>query len=224
MVRRMAKRTPKARPAPKLEYERELWAKGLVHIAGCDEAGVGPLAGPVVAGAAIFAPEFTIEGVDDSKTLSHAEHVRLAGEIRKHAVAWGIGEASPEEIDTLNIHQAGLLAMRRALEALQVRPQHVLLDARLVPAFRVAQTKIIKGDAKSHTIGAASILAKAHRDALMVKLDEEYPGYGFAVHKGYPVPAHFEALRRLGACAIHRRSYAPVREALGLVPTQAKLL
>jgi ribonuclease HII len=198
----------------RLRFERELWAQGLERVAGCDEAGVSPLAGPVVAGAVIFRPEERIRWVDDSKVLDAKTREALAEEIRARAVAWAVGVVSPQEIDALNIYRAGLLAMRRALEGLSPAPQHVLLDARRVPEFPVPQTKIIRGDALSLAIGAASILAKTHRDRLMCELDLAHPGYGFAAHKGYPVAAHFEALRRLGPCEIHRRSFAPVREAL----------
>ncbi len=207
----------------RLSYERDLWAQGLTLVAGCDEAGVSPLAGPVVAGAVILRPRDAIPGVDDSKKLSPKAREVLAGVIRERAVAWATGLATPEEIDRLNPYHASLLAMQRALEALAPRPQHVLVDARLVRAFAVPQTPIVKGDALSLTIGAASILAKTTRDRLMGDLDAQYPGYGFADHKGYPVAAHVEALRRLGPCPVHRRSFAPVREALGLVPQQTAL-
>lgn len=205
------------------KFERELWERGLTLVAGCDEAGVSPLAGPVVAGAVILKVDDRIRGVDDSKVLDRETRERLAVEIRLRAVCWAVGVVGPEEIDALNIYRASLLAMRRALEGLSCRPEHVLLDARRVPEFVVPQTPIIKGDALSHTIGAASILAKTHRDGLLVALDAEFPGYGFAVHKGYPVPAHFEALRRLGPCAIHRRSFAPVREAMAGAAHQGEL-
>jgi ribonuclease HII len=198
----------------RLKYERELWAQGLVFIAGCDEAGMSPLAGPVVAGAVILREDDRIRWVDDSKALTAKLREELAEEIRARAVCWAIGMTSAEEIDRINIYRAGLLAMRRALEGLTTRPQHVLMDARRVPEFTVPQTPIIKGDALSLTIGAASILAKTHRDALLVEMDKQFPGYGFAEHKGYPVPVHYEALRRLGACPQHRRSFAPVREVL----------
>src|SRR5262249_10861222 len=150
-----------------------------------------------------------IREVNDSKQLDAATRERLAIEIKARAVSWGVGIVEPEEIDRINIYRAGLLAMRRALEQLSPVPQHVLLDARRVPEFDVPQTPIIKGDALSLTIGAASILAKTHRDGLLVALDAKYPGYGLAEHKGYPVPAHVEALRRLGPSEIHRKSFAP---------------
>ncbi|MFM2153403.1 MAG: hypothetical protein RL199_1838 [Pseudomonadota bacterium] len=207
----------------RMTYERELWARGLTLVAGCDEAGVSPLAGPVVAAAVILRPEEAIAGVDDSKKLTPKAREELAQVIRARAVAFALGMASPEEIDRLNPYHAGLLAMQRALEGLSPRPEHVLVDARRISAFTVPQTSIVKGDALSQTIGAASILAKTTRDRLMVEMDARYPGYGFAVHKGYPVAAHVEALRRLGPCDIHRRSYAPVRAALEPSPRQGSL-
>jgi ribonuclease HII len=207
----------------RMSYERELWAQGLTLVAGCDEAGVSPLAGPVVAAAVILRPHEAIAGVDDSKKLSPGARDERAEVIRTRAVSWAVGMASPEEIDRLNPYHAGLLAMQRALEGLSPRPEHVLMDARRVRAFAVPQTPIVKGDALSLSIGAASILAKTSRDRLMVGMDEQYPGYGFAVHKGYPVAAHVEALRRLGPCPIHRRSFAPVREALAPAPRQGSL-
>jgi ribonuclease HII len=196
-------------------YERELWERGLVHVAGCDEAGMSPLAGPVVAAAVILRPDDRIRGVDDSKQLSPEQRETLAEEIRARAVSWAVGVVTHEEIDAINIYRAGLLAMRRALEGLTPRPDHVLLDARRVPEFAVPQTPIIKGDALSLTIGAASILAKTSRDRMMVELDARFPGYGFGLHKGYPVASHVDALRRLGPCEVHRKSFAPVREVLG---------
>ncbi len=204
-------------------FERELWERGLELVAGCDEAGMSPLAGPVVAGAVILERGDRIRDVDDSKKLSPKERERLQVEIKARARSWAIGITTHEEIDELNIFRAGLLAMRRAIEGLLPAPQHVLLDARRVPEVSIPQTPIIKGDALSLTIGAASILAKTTRDRMLVELDAEYPGYGFAIHKGYPVAAHVEALRRLGPCPIHRRSFAPVREVLGLEPVQREL-
>jgi ribonuclease HII len=200
----------------RLRYETKLWTEGVEHIAGCDEAGMGPLAGPVVAAAVILKREDPIEGVNDSKQLREDERDALADQIRQRALAWAVGMASPEEIDRINIRNAGILAMQRALEGLTPKPHHVLLDAREVKAFEVPQTPIIKGDALSLSIGAASILAKTHRDALMIAFDTKYPGYGFAVHKGYPVPMHLESLERLGPCEIHRRSFGPVKGQLRL--------
>lgn len=205
------------------KYERELWEQGLVHIAGCDEAGMSPLAGPVVAAAAILRRDDLVRGVDDSKKLSPEERDELAAEIKARAVAWAVGICTHAEIDAMNIYRAGLLAMRRALEGLSIRPDHVLMDARRVPEFTVPQTPIIKGDALSITIGAASILAKTSRDRMMVELDAQYPGYGFSAHKGYPVASHVEALRKLGPCEVHRRTFAPVREVIDGGPRQRSL-
>jgi ribonuclease HII len=206
-----------------LHYETALWAKGVERIAGVDEAGMAPLAGPVVAAAVILPKEFRPRGVDDSKQVDAAERARLAVEIKGAALCWAVGIASVAEIDTINIYRAGLLAMRRSIEGLSVRPEHVLLDARRVPEVKIPQDGIIHGDALSLTIAAASILAKTTRDALMAEYDAAHPGYGFARHKGYPTAEHFEALTRLGACPLHRRSFAPVRQALGLEPVQGTL-
>lgn len=204
-------------------YERELWDQGFVHVAGCDEAGMSPLAGPVVAAACILRRDDPIRHVNDSKQLSPGQRAELAIEIKARAVTWAVGVTTHTEIDAINIYQAGLLAMRRALEGLSPRPHHVLLDARRVPGFDVPQTPIIRGDTLSLTIGAASILAKTTRDGMLVELDAKYPGYGFAVHKGYPVAAHVEALRRLGPCEVHRKTFAPVREAMAGAPQQRDL-
>jgi ribonuclease HII len=201
-----------------LRYETPLWQTGLRYIAGVDEAGMSPLAGPVSAAAVIFAPGTRISEIDDSKKLDAPTRERLALEIKKTAVAWAVGFAEVEEIDSINIYWAGLLAMRRAVEGLQSRPEHVLIDARNLKDLAIPQQSIVKGDAKSLTIAAASILAKTARDALMCRLDAEYPGYGFSKHKGYPVREHLTALNKLGASPVHRRSFAPVRIALGLPP------
>jgi ribonuclease HII len=201
-----------------LRYETALWATGLVHVAGVDEAGMSPLAGPVAAAAVIFAPGSRICGIDDSKKLDTAMRNSLAAEIREKAVAWSVAFAEVEEIDSINIYWAGLLAMRRAVKGLSLVPQHILFDARRLKELQIPQQSIVKGDCKSLTIAAASILAKTARDALMHKLDAAYPGYGFSKHKGYPVREHLAALERLGASPIHRRSFAPVRAVLGLPP------
>lgn len=201
-----------------LRYETALWKSGLQHVAGVDEAGMSPLAGPVAAGAVVFAEGTRIPRVDDSKKLDAATREQLATEIKRTAVAWSVGFAEVGEIDTINIYWAGLLAMRRAVEGLGVRPQHVLIDARRIRELDVPQQAIVKGDAKSLTIAAASILAKTARDALMHELDRVHPGYGFARHKGYPVRSHLAALAELGACPIHRQSFAPVRHVLNLPP------
>jgi ribonuclease HII len=199
-----------------LQFESALWAAGVLHVAGVDEAGMSPLAGPVAAAAVIFAPGSRIPGVDDSKKLDAGTRDRLAVEIKERAVAWSVAFAEVEEIDRINIYWAGLLAMRRAVEGLSLAPQHILIDARRLRELQTPQQAIVNGDGKSLTIAAASILAKTARDALMRKLDVEYPGYGFSKHKGYPVREHVAALVRLGASPIHRRSFAPVRTVLGL--------
>jgi len=182
-----------------LRYESVLWAGGVLHVAGVDEAGMSPLAGPVAAAAVVFAPGWRVRGIDDSKKLDPATRDKLAAEIRTSAAAWSVAFAEVEEIDAINIYWAGLLAMRRAVEGLSLMPQHLLLDARRLKDVSIPQQSIVKGDSRSLTIAAASILAKTARDALMHKLDTEYPGYGFAKHKGYPVREHLAVLERLGA-------------------------
>lgn len=193
-----------------------LRAAGARHVAGVDEVGMGPLAGPVVAAAVVLPPLAEIgdalAGLDDSKRLSVATRERLAAVIRRVACAVALAEVGPDEIDRLNVHRAGLEAMRRAVLALTSAPDHVLVDARTIPGIRSPQTARIRGDTTDAAIAAASILAKVHRDALMVRLDVEHPGYGFARHKGYPTEQHVAALRRLGPCPMHRRSFAPVTE------------
>ena len=222
--RRHARRAEAQRVRNMLRFEQALWTTGVVHVAGVDEAGMSPLAGPVYAGAVVLAPGTRLLGgtwgssPDDSKKLTAAERERLAPVIKENAVAWAVGFATPEEIDRINIYHAGLLAMRRAVEGLGVSPAHLLLDARLIKELTIPQEKIIKGDSRSLSIAAASILAKTTRDAVMAALDRDFPGYGFAKHKGYPVKEHLAALRKLGACEVHRRSFQPVREALGLPP------
>jgi ribonuclease HII len=204
-------------------FEQPLWDGGILLVGGCDEVGMAPLAGPVIAAAVILKPGARIKGVNDSKQLTPEERSALEPEIRGQAVAVGIGRAEVHEIDTINIYHAGLLALRRAVLALDPQPQHLLIDARRLDGLPFPQQAIIKGDAKSITIGAASIVAKVHRDRLMTELDGEHPGYGFAAHKGYPTPEHLEALERLGACPLHRRSFAPVARKLGLIPEQQEL-
>lgn len=203
-----------------LRYERELHERGLTLIAGVDEVGMSPLAGPVVSAAVILPKGFRLKGVDDSKKLDAATRETLAAVIREEAICYAIGSVSPEEIDRINIYHAGLLSMRRAIEGLRPVPEHVLIDARRLEQVPISQTPIVHGDAESFTIAAASIVAKVHRDSLMAELDRTYPGYGFRKHKGYPVREHQDALMRLGATPVHRRSFAPVRRALGLEPQQ----
>jgi ribonuclease HII len=206
-----------------LEYERKLWDDGVAQVAGVDEAGMAPLAGPVVAAAVMLPREFRPRGIDDSKQIDAAERDRLAVEIKAAAVCWAVGVATVEDIDRVNIYHAGLLAMRRAVEGLATRPDHLLVDARRIPGCAIPQQGIVHGDALSLTIAAASIVAKTTRDALMCELDAIHPGYGFSRHKGYPTAEHFAALQARGACPIHRRSFAPVRQALGLDPVQGDL-
>ncbi len=182
--------------------------------AGVDEVGRGPLAGPVVAAAVILDERVVIRGLNDSKKLDAAERERLDGEIRRKAVCWAIGEASVAEIDTINILRAALLAMRRAVEALQCPPGLVLVDGNQRFESIVPQKTVIGGDARVRAIAAASIIAKVHRDRLLGHLHEAHPHYGFAAHKGYSTPEHLAALREHGPCAEHRRSFAPVRDSL----------
>jgi ribonuclease HII len=186
-------------------------------IAGVDEAGRGPLAGPVVAAAVILDPARPIVGLADSKKLSAARREQLAAAIRDNALAWALGRAEVAEIDRLNILQASLLAMQRAVAALNVVPAKVLVDGNRCPPLACPCEAIVKGDATVPVIGAASILAKVARDAELRRLHDHYPHYNFAQHKGYPTAAHLEALRRHGPCPEHRRSFAPVLAALQTV-------
>ena len=198
---------------PNLRYERKLWRVGLLTVAGVDEAGVGPMAGPVVAAAVIFPPETFIKGVNDSKRLQPERREELFPQIWERALAVGVGIASHGEIDLINIYRATMAASERALLALARTPDHVLVDGRLIPELKLPQTKIVGGDRKSFSIAAASIIAKVTRDRLMLEYDAQFPGYGFARHKGYCTDDHFTALARLGPSPIHRRSFAPVWEA-----------
>ncbi|HEY6610604.1 MAG TPA: ribonuclease HII [Pseudomonas sp.] len=183
-------------------------------VAGVDEVGRGPLCGPVVTAAVILDPLQPIQGLNDSKKLTEARRERLFDEIREKALAWCIGRAEVEEIDRLNILQATFLAMQRAVEGLHIQPRLALIDGNRCPKLAVPSAPVIQGDAKVPAIAAASILAKVSRDREMAELELVYPGYGLAGHKGYPTPAHLEALRRLGPTPIHRRSFAPVRALL----------
>ena len=194
------------------------WCDAPGLVAGVVEAGRGPLAGPVVAAAVILDELQPIRGLGDSKLLTPRTRERLFDEIRARALCCCIAEASVEEIDTLNILQATMLAMRRAVDGLRLRPHKVLVDGNRLPELKVPAEAIVKGDAKVAAISAASILAKVHRDRLCVALHEAHPQYGFAGHKGYPTPGHLTALRAHGACEAHRRSFAPVREALEKTP------
>jgi ribonuclease HII len=190
----------------------------VIWVCGVDEAGRGPLVGAVVAGAVVLDPAKPIEGLKDSKKLSAARREFLYEQIMEKAKAWGLGEASPAEIDQINILQATMLAMRRAIEDLSIRlgawPNKALIDGNRCPELPIAAEAIIKGDAKEPAISAASILAKVTRDRQMQLLHARHPQYGFAQHMGYPTEAHFAALKEFGACEEHRRSFAPVRKVL----------
>lgn len=199
-----------------LALETEFWARGLTHVAGVDEAGRGPLAGPVLAAAVILPPGHIIPGVDDSKRLQPAVRERLADEIRRQALACSIGAASAREVDRLNILRATHLAMRRALDRLPVPVDHVIVDGLPVPILGEAQTAVVEGDRRVHSVACASILAKVTRDRLMRRLAPRYPAYGWERNAGYGTPEHRDALARLGPTPHHRRSFAPVQLALDL--------
>ena len=205
-----------ARISPQLHIERDLWQSGLRLVAGVDEVGMGPLAGPVVAAAVIFPrqqdaieaiPSSLPQGVRDSKMLTLKARERLDQEIRQVAIGVGIGMVEVEEIDRINIYHAGLKAMRLALENLPAFPEHVLVDGRSLKNLPYPCSTFIKGDRDVYSIAAASIIAKVHRDRLMIDLDQQYPEYGFARHMGYGTVAHRDALRRFGATPVHRRSF-----------------
>ncbi|MEE9609001.1 MAG: ribonuclease HII [Myxococcota bacterium] len=208
-----ARRAEARRLAGLFARRRRLWRAGARWVAGVDEVGVGPLAGPVVAAAVVLPERVELHGLNDSKQLARAQRERLAARIREQAVAWALGEVSAGEVDRLNVYRAALEAMRRAVVGLEVTPDHVLVDARTIPGVRVAQTAVVHGDAVDGSIAAASILAKVYRDGLMRAIDGRYPGYGFAQHKGYATRHHLLALRRLGPSPVHRRSFAPVAQA-----------
>ncbi|MCW8848325.1 MAG: ribonuclease HII [Sedimenticola sp.] len=185
-------------------------------IAGVDEVGRGPLAGPVVAAAVILNPAKPISGLADSKKLSEKRREQLALEIREKAICWALGRAEVEEIDHLNILHASMLAMQRAVEALAMMPQHALIDGNRCPSLPCSAEAIVGGDASEPAISAASIVAKVARDQEMIELDLVYPGYGLAQHKGYPTKLHMAALQQLGITPIHRRSFGPVKRLLNL--------
>ena len=207
-----------------LRFEIELWSQGYGFVAGVDEAGMAPLAGPVVAGAVILPQNYKLRGLNDSKKILDPEkRDELALQIKQDAVCWAVGVAEVEEIDKINIYHAGLLAMQRAVQGLTAQPDFILVDARRIPNCQTPQRGIIRGDALSASIAAASIIAKTTRDAHMIEMDQIYSGYGLAAHKGYPTPEHCRTLKDLGALPIHRRSFARVRQALGLDPIQAEL-
>jgi ribonuclease HII len=194
-------------------FERAARKLGWTRIAGIDEAGRGALFGPVVAAAVILNPKRRIVGLDDSKKLPADRRAELALRIREHALAWAVAEVGSSRIDAWNIYQASRQAMTAALQQLSVIPDYLLIDAMQLDVL-IEQKSLIKGDARSVSIAAASILAKTHRDACLDRLDADFPGYGLAQHKGYGTPVHLEALRRLGPTPLHRFSFAPVRESL----------
>lgn len=182
-----------------------------IMFAGCDEVGRGPLAGDVLAAAVILDPDQPIIGLNDSKKLTEKKRENLFIEIQQKAKSWCIARASVAEIDSLNILQASLLAMTRAVQGLHIQPEHVLVDGNKLPRWHYTAEAVIKGDSRVPAISAASILAKVVRDREMVELDKQFPGYGFADHKGYPTKVHLDALEKLGVTPIHRKSYAPVK-------------
>lgn len=201
-------------PTPTLEFEEALWQRGLLHVAGIDEAGRGALAGPVVASAVIVPPNASYAGiwadVRDSKLLSAEKRSCLSAAVKEHALAWGIGSASAHEIDQLNIAVATRLAMRRAVEALTSKPDYLLIDWVKLPTLNILQESYTKADQKIVSVAAASILAKTDRDQRLVELDKEYPAYKFASHKGYGTATHRAAIEAVGPCPIHRHTFAPI--------------
>jgi len=214
-TRREKEKAERIRIESMLNLECVLWNSGIRHIAGADEVGVGPLAGPVVAAAVVFPPGTFISRVDDSKRLSPQVRREVVRTIRQRALGIGVGLAEVAEIDELNVYHAGLLAMRRAVENLPLRPDHLLVDAREIPGLSMPQNKFSKGDGLSFSIAAASIVAKTYRDQLMVELGQTYPQYGLDRNKGYGTREHQEAIRRHGPCAIHRKSYTFIQELCG---------
>lgn len=203
-------------PAPNLGFEKKIWEAGIIHVAGIDEVGRGALAGPVVAAAVMLPPDHTIDekfgGLRDSKQLTPSQRAVWAECIRSIALSWGIGLASHLEIDRFGILPATRLAVQHALANSDIEPEHLLLDYLFLPDNETPQTNLIKGDERSLSIASASILAKTARDALLIELDSEYPGYLFAKHKGYATSQHLEALELLGPSPIHRLTYAPIKE------------
>lgn len=217
-----------ARPSHEdlLRYEQSLWSKGIGLIAGLDEAGAGPWAGPVAAGCVVLDPARTdaLKGVYDSKQISEKKREAMVPRIEENVLAFAVAFASPEEIDRINIRQACLLAMRRALEAVEAKlgaAQHLLIDARKLEGVRCPQSAIVRGDSASLSIAAASILAKVQRDHLMLEASKQYPQYGFERHKGYGTADHKQALVEHGPCPLHRRSFSPIRDMLAEVVVAA---
>ena len=214
--RRLARERERRRLLRLHRYEDAARGRGLVFVGGIDEVGRGPLAGPVVAACVVTSGPLMLRGLDDSKKVTPERRAELAVEIRACAVGWAIGEATVAEIERFNIYWASILAMERALAALTELPEYLLTDAVRIKSFTGEQLPVIKGDAKCATVAAASIIAKVHRDALLVELGREHPQYGFAEHKGYATPQHIAALREHGPCVHHRRQFWRVREALTL--------
>ena len=196
-----------------LRYERALWADGVEYVAGVDEVGVGPLAGPLVAVAVILPRECPVRGIDDSKKLTREVRAALDSAIRAVAVGIGVGIVDVADVDRLNTYWAALEAMRRAVCALPIPAERLLVDARTIPDVPTPQTALVRGDGRSYSIAAASIVAKVARDAIMADLDQRYPDYGFARHMGYGTREHLDALARHGPCPAHRRSFLPVVQA-----------
>ena len=205
----------KARLRRMLRYEKRLWKSGVRRVAGVDEVGMGPLAGPIVAAAVVFSPGVSIHSIDDSKKLKPELRNQLDRLIREQAEGVGIGQVDVPELDNLNIYEAGLLAMKRAVLGLPQCPQHVIADARQIPGLQMPQEPFPQGDRAHFSIAAASIVAKVHRDALMSDLDHLHPEYGFARHQGYPTPQHKRAIREHGLSDVHRKSLAAVQELSG---------
>lgn len=192
-------------------FEKSLVPSDATCVCGLDEAGRGPLAGPVFAGAVILPEGYIPEGLNDSKKLSEKKREALFKEITENAIAWGFGTSSPEEIDEINILNASMLAMKRAVETLAPRPDFLLVDGNIARGFDIKAVPVVKGDAKSPSIAAASIIAKVLRDRECMEMDKLYPEYGFAKHKGYPTKAHFEAVEKFGVSPIHRKSFLKKR-------------
>jgi ribonuclease HII len=211
-LRRVRRARERRRLAGLWRLEKELRAQGRVRIAGVDEVGMGPLAGPVVAAAVVLPLGLPLAALDDSKRLRPEVRERLEREIRASALDWALGVVEADEIDRLNIYRAGQLAMRRAIAALSAAPDAVVVDGRSVPDLPYHQVAVVGGDARVASVAAASVIAKVHRDGLMRELDRAHPGYGFARHVGYGTPEHLQALSRLGPSPVHRQSFAPVRE------------
>ena len=197
------------------QYEKELYAKGITYIGGVDEVGRGPLIGPVVTSCVVLPPDFVLEGLTDSKKLTEKKREQFYPYIKEHALAYGIGIVGPEEIDRINIYEATKVAMKMAILEVQkqIPLEHVLIDA-MPLELDIPSTSIIKGDAKSISIAAASVIAKVTRDHMMIELDQKYPQYGYASHKGYPTKKHLEAIQKYGLIEGYRKSYGPVKDLL----------